>query len=884
LIKTYLLTIKTLLLLTLLVIAKKDVFASHLVGGTMTYQCLGNNNYEITLTLYRDCNGSGAEFDFEASIGVFNNGALISNEFSPFTTKTPVPIILNNPCLISPPNVCIEKTEYKQLINLPPIAGGYDIVYQRCCRNSAAMNIESANDAGSSYAVKIPEQAACNNSPTFNNPPPTAMCAGYEFTYDLSATDSDGDSLFYTFKDAVTGGTSAAPAPSPPSPPPFNPILWGAGYSTNYQIDANPAFTINPNTGALIGTPTTFGAYTFNVTVKEYRNGIFINEIYRDLLVYVNNCEINTVAEFSDSSAQIGQTNFCTGTSVNITNTSINSTSYFWDFGDLATNADTSRLETPTYAYPDTGVYNITLIANPGYFCADTVVHQFLIQPTLNPSFTTPTAQCLEGNLFELTAIANTNPDDTISWSFGNAGVPLTGEGTTTQTSYSAIGTYPIELTIKNYGCETSYIDSAKIIANPTASFSPQSVFCDGLTVNLDNNSTNNSSSFWSFGDQNNSTEPTPNHTYADSGSYNIMLIANQLDLCFDTTFQTYSFYPQLTAFFAPQASQCLINNSFLLTAEGNFNTKAIFNWDFNGQGNATSSNTIQTSVNFDSPNTFLATLSIENYGCTATYQDSLRVDIEPSANFTPSNSGCQPLDASFTNHSISTTPLTYFWDFGNGSTSTAEHPNTTYFEAGIFSTSLIVSTSSGCIASDTLLLPNAITVEPQPKIKYILNPLETYFLNHEIIAEDRSSQLLHQFDFGDGNSYTDSIVTHIYDEPGNYVFNYLVTSAYGCTNFEQQNIWVKPDFLFFAPNSFTPDGDGLNDSFFIHISGIKAYEIKVYNRWGELIFKSNDATTGWDGKHKGNDVPAGVYTWKIELKTIDSLQHKRLGKINLMR
>jgi gliding motility-associated-like protein len=667
-------------------------------------------------------------------------------------------------------------------------------------------------------------------------------------------------------------------------------ILWETGYSTNYQIDANPAFTIDPNTGALIGTPTVLGAYTFNVTVKEYRNGVYLNETYRDLLVYVNNCDINTVAEFSNSSSQpgqsgqSGQTAFCTGKTVNISTTSLNATYYFWDFGDLTINTDTSNQHSPSYTYADTGVYNITLIANPDYFCADTVVHQFIIQPALIPSFATPATQCLAGNLFEVNAIGIINTNDTINWSFGNAGTPQTGEGATSQTSYSTTGTYPITLTLKNYGCEESYIDSAKIIEMPTASFSPQSAFCDGLTIQLDNNSTNNSSSFWSFGDGNNSTTNTPNYTYADSGSYTITLIANQQNVCFDTTFQTYTIYPTLTAFFAPQASQCFINNSFTLTAAGIFDINDTLNWDFNGQGNSTSNNTIQTSVSYDSPNSYPVTLTVQDYGCTIIYTDSLRVDIEPSANFTHANSGCQPLKTFFTNNSISTTPLSYFWDFGNGSTSSAAQPTNTYFEPGTFSISLIVSASSGCIASDTLLLSNTITVHPQPKINYMLNPLETYFINHEIIAEDRSRELLHQFDFGDGNAYTDSIVKHIYAQPGKYVFKYLVTSADGCTNTELQHIWIKPDFLFFAPNAFTPNRDGLNDTFFISTDGLKEYKISIFNRWGEIIFTSNNPASGWDGKLKGKDVPTGIYTWKVTLKTIDALHYKKVGKINLMR
>ncbi|NQX98315.1 MAG: hypothetical protein HRT73_10615, partial [Flavobacteriales bacterium] len=147
----------------------------------MSYQCLGNDNYLITLTIFRDCNTvGGAPFDFQAPIGVFDvNGNLISVPLSPFTTSDTIPIILNDPCLATPPNVCIEKTDYIYTVNLPPIIGGYDIVYQRCCRNSSAINVPTPGNKGSTYMVHIPETAIaiCNKSPTFNTHTPTAKCA-----------------------------------------------------------------------------------------------------------------------------------------------------------------------------------------------------------------------------------------------------------------------------------------------------------------------------------------------------------------------------------------------------------------------------------------------------------------------------------------------------------------------------------------------------------------------------------------------------------------------------------------------------------------------------------------------------------------------------------
>ena len=106
-----------------------------------------------------------------------------------------IPVTINNPCLQAPPNVCVEEAVYTVNVNLPPIAGGYNIAYQRCCRNQSIVNLTNPSSEGSTYYVAIPESAlsSCNSSPYFNEFPPLALCIGEELVFDHSATDPDGD-------------------------------------------------------------------------------------------------------------------------------------------------------------------------------------------------------------------------------------------------------------------------------------------------------------------------------------------------------------------------------------------------------------------------------------------------------------------------------------------------------------------------------------------------------------------------------------------------------------------------------------------------------------------------------------------------------------------
>src|SRR5256885_8164627 len=98
-----------------------QTFASHIVGGEIYYHCLGNNNYLITLKVYRDCFNGIPPLDNPAYFGIFNgSGGLVQNPAIPLGVDSMIPISANNPCLIVPPNICVEEGTYQFSVTLPP--------------------------------------------------------------------------------------------------------------------------------------------------------------------------------------------------------------------------------------------------------------------------------------------------------------------------------------------------------------------------------------------------------------------------------------------------------------------------------------------------------------------------------------------------------------------------------------------------------------------------------------------------------------------------------------------------------------------------------------------------------------------------------------------
>ncbi|MCB0606685.1 MAG: hypothetical protein KDD12_03155, partial [Lewinella sp.] len=273
---------RKLYLIALLCALAGSAFATHIVGGELNYTCLGNNQYEITLVVFRDCyNGSpNAYFDDPASIGIFDRTNKLLQEIRiPLMGDDTLSPVLSNPCLVVPPNVCVHTTTYRTVVNLPPIIGGYQIAYQRCCRNQTLANIIDPLATGATYMVEISEKALleCNSNPKFQQWPPIYICANEPISFDQSAIDADGDSIVYRLCTPLTGADQVNPQPQPPNNPPYAPVTWiDPPYGVSNMLNGSPGgepLQIDLHTGLLTGLPNTVGQFVVGICVEEYRDG-----------------------------------------------------------------------------------------------------------------------------------------------------------------------------------------------------------------------------------------------------------------------------------------------------------------------------------------------------------------------------------------------------------------------------------------------------------------------------------------------------------------------------------------------------------------------------------------------------------------------------------
>lgn len=370
--------------------------ATHLIGGDLIYTCLGGNNFRIEFILYQDCTNpietSGAiAADNPLRWAIYSGNAVDSPTRALFFTSgviditdfDVIPVEFSNDCVSNIPRVCMRASRFSTVVNLPPNRGGYTILYQRCCRNQAVLNLMDPGNIGMTLFNYIPpfiDGQCSNNSPIFKNVPPQVICKDNPFRYDFSASDPDGDSLVYRLCSALPGGSVADPVPSGPSiRMPTNGLTYRAPLSAQNPVNAFPPIAIDPITGEMTGKPTAMGRFIVTVCVDEYRNGRKINTISRDVQFTVTDCSKNVIADvpnypgFSDV-ADIQ----CKTYTVNFKNESLGGFNYIWYFGER--NA-TSTDKDPTYTYSDTGTFTVKLIVNPGSSCPDSIEKKVLIYP-----------------------------------------------------------------------------------------------------------------------------------------------------------------------------------------------------------------------------------------------------------------------------------------------------------------------------------------------------------------------------------------------------------------------------------------------------------------------------------------------------------------------
>jgi gliding motility-associated-like protein len=258
---------------------------------------------------------------------------------------------------------------------------------------------------------------------------------------------------------------------------------------------------------------------------------------------------------------------------------------------------------------------------------------------------------------------------------------------------------------------------------------------------------------------------------------------------------------------------------------------------------------------------------------------------------FTPdSSAGCAPLCVTFANITTGGTTTSCNWDFGDAGSSQNCAPTYCYRKSGTYSVKLTVTDTNGC--ASILTKTNNIKVFPIPVGGFIADPKSTSILTPLINFTDKSTSdvVKWNWNFGDvvNSGSTKKNPTYTYKDTGKYQVQLIVTTAYGCVDTIEDAVIIHGDYMFYVPNAFSPNGDGINDTFFPkgYMLDASCYKMLIFDRWGNLIFSSTDLNLGWDGKANGGAETAqqDVYVWKIETCDYQKTKYKYIGHVSLVK
>ncbi len=463
-------------------------FATHIVGGEMNYTCLGNNRYEITLTIFRDCfNGDpNAWFDNPASIGVFDaNNRLLEQILVPLMNNDTLNPVLSGECFVVPPSVCVHTTTYRTQVELPFRTGGYQLAYQRCCRNRTILNIINPLASGATYGVTISEQALlrCNSNPKFKRWPPIYICVNEPILFDQSAEDVEGDSIVYSLCAPLLGANQAIPQPQPPNAPPYQSVVWQSPpYGVNNMLNGvagGVPLRIDAKTGILTGVPNTIGQFVVGICVEEYRNGVLISTTRRDFQYNVGVCGKPDAAFFAPEIQ-------CGDLSVDFVNSSNGARNFLWLFNDPKAPDAFSTEINPTYTFSDSGAYNVMLIVAPGTICADTFVQTIYLQlNTLAPDFEFYFETCTDSLTITAEDFSTDEVATPVSWVWQLQPGDRQFEGRNISFAVDSSGEYTLSLRVQaDNACEARIEKS--FVAELIEAVLPDTIFiCEGDSAAL---------------------------------------------------------------------------------------------------------------------------------------------------------------------------------------------------------------------------------------------------------------------------------------------------------------------------------------------------------------------------------------------------------------
>lgn len=857
-------------------------FARHVKGGYIQYKynstgaVMSTSSYTITATVFFSCTELGPRASVYFGIFDASTNTMVTSKQINTTTKTTAVKSTFNPCMANPPNICYDIYTYVYTVDIPDNTAGYIIGVQDAFRENSIVNISSPASTGISITANIPGTINgvdyhINNSPDFIFNDTAIVCFNGSFVYPFNAIDTDGDSLSYVFGDGLNAPNAGQNTSTvPPSNPPYPALTYLPGYSGKSPLGSG--VTINSKTGIISGmAPAIAGEYVIAVYVKEWRKGVLIDSIKKELELYVYNCSMQAAAlkptyQNCDSYTTTFQ-NEVTGANI---------TSYYWDFGVNGINADTSTAATPAYTYSDTGTYLLKLRVSNFSGCTDSTTALVKVYPGFTPAFNV-TGSCFQSPVtFTDATIVKYGAANSWSWDFGEpASATNISILSTDSHKYAIAGNYNVVLNVtSSKGCSGTITKLLQINNKPDIMVP----FKDTLICSIDSLpllvQVNGGAATYNWSPANNiinGNTATPVVFPKDTTVYTVTVTQNG---CVGSASIAVNVLDFITIKLQADTTICL-TDSFQLHPVSD---ALKYLWS---PAAGLSNTTVKTPFAKPlAPGTYLV---IANLGkC----QDraSIRIKTVPyptsyaGADTTICYGKTVQLNGIITGASFTWLPQTNLSN-ANTLSPVVNVQKTTSFV-------LTVKDILGCPK------PVADTV-----VVYVTPKIILFAGNDTSVVVGQPLQLNAVANFSNLNYiwapstwlYNASIANPvaIFGSSAQLV-TYAVTAKtpYGCFSTDSISIKVfKSGADIFMPTAFTPNADWNNDIFRPVLVGISKLDFfRIYDRLGKLIFTTTQHGSGWDGTTQGEKKDPGAYVYMVQGVDYQGKVHFKKGAFILIR
>ena len=598
--------------------------------------------------------------------------------------------------------------------------------------------------------------------------------------------------------------------------------------------------------------------------------------------------------------------NVCVGTPMNFTNQSTIATgnsivAYSWDFGDGT--VDNSNNPNPTHTYADYNVYNATLTVVSNNGCVDRYTKTVFVYPAPVSDFEFETNCLVDGANFTATPTVPNIPSTTgidyvqnYDWNFGD---PTTGANNISFNKdpyhkFSAGGQYPVTLTVTtNHGCVNTTTEFVTVYYQPIAEFTVNDR-CANQVAKFVNQSTADPNTpligySWSFGANNVpsfTANPIFNYGLYGPNTYNATLVVTTSEGCKDTITHAITINPVPDPKFIA-SSECFGNvttfQNTSLIKTGNINS---FNWvSFGDNSGATSPDSNATHL-YPTWGTFTATLeAVSDSGCVDRQNQQVIVFPPPLDPVIVNDTVCMGNAAILDLHLDGKDKSNWYL---SETDSVAIHQGDSYITLPLSQTNTFyidVVTSNGCRSINrfpvTAFVFSDADVEITASQTTVQLPANTVTFN----TLSPVALTAWSWTFGDGFSSTIASPVHEYQYGDRYNVILRSIDENGCPHVSTKVIEVKRVVNLSVPSAFTPNGDGINDYFQVGVYNVAAFNIRIYNRWGGLVFESSNPGFEWDGKDRnGKPLAEGVYVVVTKIKAFDGGEEEQSSTVTIMK